>query len=135
MVVSVSYDQRLDQLMLNAPVHNHGAGEGIVQPRPPMPAMHVATEEELADMERRMRSQSFDKDRLALGKSIVSSSRLTAYQISRLAKTISFSDSQVEFLKFAYHYCIDPNNYYQTVDVLSFSSDKKKVLDYIATQR
>ena len=135
MVVSVSYDQRLDQLMLNAPVHSHGAGEGIVQPRPPMPAMHVATEEELADMERRMHSQSFDKDRIMIGKSIVSSGRLTAHQIGRLAKTINFSDSQVEFLKYAYHYCVDPGNYYQAVDVLSFSSDKKKVLDYIATQR
>ena len=41
----------------------------------------------------------------------------------------------MEFLKYAYNYCIDKPNYYQTVDILTFSSDKKKVMDYIATQR
>ena len=83
----------------------------------------------------RMRAQAFDHERLALGKVIVASSYLTADQIARLAETIDFSNSQVEFLKYAYVYCVDPANYYRTVDVLTFTSDKRKVLDYIATQK
>ena len=59
-----------------------------------------------------MKAQSFDSDKLALGKVIVASSNLTAAQITRLAETIDFSSSQVDFLKYAYHYCVDPVNYY-----------------------
>jgi hypothetical protein len=83
----------------------------------------------------RMKERTFDSDRLALGKVIVASSNLTARQIALLAETIDYSSSQVEFLKYAYTYCVDKANYYTTVDVLTFSSDKKKVLDYIATQK
>jgi hypothetical protein len=99
------------------------------------PEIRRATEEDVAAMVLRMKNQSFDSDRLALGKVIVASSNLTASQIARLAETIDFSSSQVEFLKYAYNYCIDKPNYYQTVDILTFRSDKKKVMDYIATQR
>ena len=95
----------------------------------------IVSDEQVVAMVARMKAQSFDSDRLALGKVIVASSNLTAVQISRLAETIDYANSQVEFLKYAYHYCVDPINYYKTTDVLTFSSDKKKVLDYIATQK
>ncbi len=159
-VVSVSYDQRADVLDLQtssrnisserpaprprpAAGGNHGGNQTVVQqvivqhpPQPPAPPEALgASEEQLAGMIARMKAQSFDNDRLALGKVIVASSNLTALQIARLAETIDFSSSQVDFLKYAFHYCVDPVNYYKTTDVLTFSSDKKKVLDYIATQK
>ena len=58
-----------------------------------------------------------------------------AAQIGRLAQTIDYSNSQVEFLKFAYHSCLDPRNYSRAIEVLTFTSDRKKVTDYIATQQ
>lgn len=155
-LVNVNYDHRLEQLLLYTPSHNRAESYAVDwQPRPrpgsdkpevvvmvpdkpevpAAPEVRVATDDEVDAMIGRMRAQSFDSDRLALGKVIVASSNLTAVQIGRLAQTIDFSNSQVEFLKYAYHYCVDPVNYYKTTDVLSFSSDKKKVLDYIATQR
>ena len=94
----------------------------------------VVTEEDLVGMLLRMKGQPFDSDRLALGKVIVASSTLTAEQIGRLAATIDYSASQVEFLKYAFSYCADPQNYYKAIDVLTFNSDKRKVMDYIATQ-
>ena len=154
--VNVNYDQRLEQLLLYTPSHNRAESYAedrqpkhrpsgdkpavvVVVPEQPVapvePEVRVATDDEVEAMIGRMRAQSFDSDRLALGKVIVASSNLTAVQIGRLAQTIDFSNSQVEFLKYAYHYCVDPVDYYKTIDVLSFSSDKKKVLDYIATQR
>ncbi|MBR1550552.1 MAG: DUF4476 domain-containing protein [Bacteroidales bacterium] len=150
-VVNVNYDERTESLSLYTPSHNRADGRQVnyvpapapqrmapVPPasEPPMePEVRRATEEDVAAMVVRMKNQSFDSDRLALGKVIVASSNLTAAQIARLAETIDFSSSQVEFLKYAYNYCIDKPNYYTTVDVLTFSSDKKKVLDYIATQK
>ena len=86
-------------------------------------------------MAARMQAQSFDSDRLALGKVLVTSSSLTAAQIAYLARTLDYSQSQVEFLKYAYAYCSDKNNYSTTVDILTYRADRQKVLDYIATQR
>lgn len=153
-VVNVNYDERTEMLSLYTPSHNRAESRVVTYqepsprqephkvrpeppaPQPPMePEIRRATEEDVAAMVLRMKNQSFDSDRLALGKVIVASSNLTASQIARLAETIDFSSSQVEFLKYAYNYCIDKPNYYQTVDILTFSSDKKKVMDYIATQR
>lgn len=153
-VVNVNFDERTETLSLYTPSHNRAESRVVtyqeasprpehhkVRPEPPAlqppmePEIRRATEEDVAAMVLRMKNQSFDSDRLALGKVIVASSNLTASQIARLAETIDFSSSQVEFLKYAYNYCIDKPNYYQTVDILTFSNDKKKVMDYIATQR
>lgn len=154
--VAVNYDRRLERLYLYTPEHNRPQDDVLAQwrnrkpahdqpavapapgqpPVPPAePAVRVSTDDEVDSMVVRMKQQSFDSDRLALGKVIVASANLTAAHIARLAKTIDFSQTQVEFLKYAYAYCMDKPNYHQAVEVLTFSSDKKKVLDYIATQR
>lgn len=158
--VTVSYDQRTDALTLYTPSHNlatdhpapahHPSAPGhhsgnttvvqqvVVQPSqepPAKPRQRGVSEDQFSGMMARMKAQSFDSDRLAMGKVIVASADLTASQIARLAGTLDHSSSQVDFLKYAYHYCIDPVNYYKTTDVLTFSSDKKKILDYIATQK
>jgi hypothetical protein len=64
----------------------------------------------------------------------VASSTLKAEQIGRLASLLDFSASQVELLKYAYGYCADPQNYFKAIDILTFNSDKRKVMDFIATQ-
>ncbi len=150
-MVNVVYDERTEELSLYTPSHNRAESRVVELPKMPVKVigedvlenvtMEVSepqppvTEEDLLAMMERMRGQSFDSDRLALAKVIVASSGLTAGQIARLAEKIDYSSSQVEFLKYAYSYCVDKQNYYTTVDVLTFSSDKRKVLDYIATQK
>lgn len=163
--VNVNYDSRLEELYLYTPEHNRAPREAAAALTPTRPdprsprqqiqninqttvvinqaaapelpeqEVRIAEADEVTAMAARMKAQSFDSDRLALGKVIVASANLTATQIAYLAQTIDFSNTQVEFLKYAYQYCVDPANYYKTVDVLTFSSDKKKVLDYIATQK
>lgn len=149
--VNVNYDSRLEQLYLYTAAHNRpetvqvpekvnrtvltGKVEPVSSGLASEQTMRIVTDDEVDSMLVRLRAQSFDNDRLALGKVIVASSHLTSMQIARLAETIDFSNSQVEFLKYSYIYCIDPGNYFRAVDVLTFSADKRKVLDYIATQR
>lgn len=153
-MVNINYDRRLERLYLYTPAHNRGDYE---EPLPPLPvAPHhpghpvpppggiyvphdvppvVYTDEQVDSMVVRLRGQSFDSERLALAKVIVASAAtLNAEQIARLAREIDFSNSRVEFLKYAYHYCVDPVNYTVAVNVLTFTSDKRKVLDYIAAQ-
>lgn len=152
--VNVNYDARLDQLYLFTAAHNrpdteernnlrdeahrllqiNSTSRGELSPKEQEGYFGV-TAEGLDSLVARMRAQSFDNERLALGKVIVASAHLTATQIATLAATIDFSNSQVEFLKYAYGYCVDPANYFRAVDVLTFTNDKRKVLDYIATQK
>lgn len=155
--VNVNYDPRLEQLYLYTAAHNRPDTEErlalreetrrVLQvdsdtrelrgetPVEEQPGFYGVTPDGLDSMVVRMKAQPFDNERLALGKVIVASSHLTAAQIAKLAETIDFSNSQVDFLRYSYGYCIDPANYYRAVDVLTFTSDKRKVLDYIATQR
>ena len=157
--VYVDYDTRLERLALYTPSYNladKGYGLEVIGYREAAAAVNseqltgnseqltgnegsevgpkVVTEEDLAAMMMRMKGQTFDSDRLALGKVIVAASRLTAEQIGKLAALLDYSASQVDLLKYAYAYCADPQNYYKAIDILTFNSDKRKVMDYIATQ-
>lgn len=160
--VNVNFDARLEQLYLYTAAHNRPdteerlalreearrvtqvSGERRAENAPTASSSaerkeesgyYGVTTEGLDSLAARMKAQSFDNDRLALGKVIVASSHLTSAQIATLAATLDFSNSQVDFLKYAYGYCVDPVNYFRTVDVLTFTADKRKVLDYIATQK
>lgn len=132
--VHVDYDARLGRLALYTPscnlVHAEPTPPPVMQPNVTPPP--VVREPDFQAMLKRMKGESFDSDRLALGKVIVASSHLTAEQMGRLAATLDYSSSQVELLKYAYRYCIDPQNYFKAVEILTFSTDKKKVMDYIS---
>lgn len=158
--VYVDYDARLEQLSLYTPSYNlaeknkmdyselkkiAGGGEEVgdkeIGPQIPVAGVEdstdgirVVTSVELSAMQQRMKSLSFDSDRMELGKVLVASSSLTAEQIGKLVSVLDYSASQVELLKYAYGYCIDPQNYNKAIDILTFNSDKRKVMDFIATQ-
>lgn len=107
------------------------------QPQPQMQPQHhpqtppVCTYEEVEQMYQLMVKESFEDSRMALGKNIVSNKRLTATQIKRLTESFTFENNKLEFLKYAYAYCVDPQNYFQCVDVLTFSSNKEQLLKFI----
>ena len=149
--VNVSYDARRELLYLDTPAYNRPDGDRERHARhvrpgmppqvgyepyvPDVPAARHATDDDVDIMVLQLKAQSFDNERLSLAKTLVSSALFTSAQIARMAQTIDFSNSQVDFLKYAYSYCSDPMGYVRAIDILTFSSDKKKVADYIATQR
>ena len=106
---------------------------GTQQPEPRGPV--VAGEDQVAAMVARLKGESFDDDRTALAHSMVASTPLSASQIARLAATFSFDNAKVEFLEYAFAYCVDRENYHVVTDVLTFSSDKQRVLRYAETHR
>lgn len=154
--VNVNYDPRIGKLYLytsavNKPVEEEpllvkrSATQRLVnrfatadeqsKPYERLVVADTVSADRLASMVEQMRSQSFDSDRLALGKSLISSAAFTSEQIAALVATIDYSQSQVEFLKYAYAYCLDKTNYSLAVNVLTYRADRQKVLDYVATQR
>lgn len=159
--VNVTYDEAQERLYLYTAAANRGRNrndydvsqaldgantsmrssrrrpEAAERPQEPVAADTAAVEapddEAINLLILQMRERAFSDDRVALGKTLVAATPMTADQIARLAATIDYSSAQVDFLKYAYDYCLDPANYSRAVDVLSFSSDKRKVLEYIAT--
>lgn len=149
--VNVNYDMRQEELYLYTPAYNRPDGAGYARNRhiertvddnyayDPLPVdeqpTRLATDDDVDMMVLQLKAQSFDNERLALAKTLVSSALFTSDQIARMGHTIDFSNSQVEFLKYAYQYCVDPREYSRAIEILTFNTDKKKVQDYIATQR
>jgi len=117
---------------------NHQNHNAFNKPEPPFtqenPA-RIATDDDVAFIESQLKAISFDSDRLALAKTLLATSLFSSEQIARLGQTLDFSNTQVDFLKYAYSYCYDPRNYSRAMEILAFSSDRKKVADYIATQK
>ena len=153
-VVNVDYDEASGYLHLyTAPCNRPDAAPDrparATSPRVPQPVFdgdnvtmivgdmptQLATDEQVVEMVVQLKAVPFDSDRLALARTLLATSLFNSSQIARLAQTIDYSNSQVEFLKYAYHHCSDPRNYNRAIEVLTFSSDRKKVTDYIATQR
>lgn len=93
----------------------------------------VCTSEEVNDMCQSISREPFDDNRLDLAKLIVKSSNkmFTASQIKQMARCFSFDNAKVKFLEFAYDYCVDPNNYYECVNVLTFSSGKDELMRFL----
>ncbi len=75
--------------------------------------------------------ETFSDDQLALAKRITRQNCLTANQIKEIALIFSFEATRLSYLKFAYSFCHDKNNYWVVNDALTFSSSKRELNDYI----
>jgi hypothetical protein len=106
-----------------------------VPPTPPTPPSQIvithATEAAVGDIVQLMNDSPFDKDKLLLGKTFVKQHQVLTSQAIRMAKTITFEESRLEFLLYAFDYCADQQNYYQAVEALTFSSSRNKLLEAI----
>ena len=92
----------------------------------------VATDTWVGEMVDVINRQSFDKEKLSTALGLLNHGYiLTSSQIARIASTMTFGDSQVDFLKSAFGVCADPANYERAIEVLTFSTDREKVREYI----
>ena len=76
-------------------------------------------------------NESFDNSRLNLAKQIVSGNKMSATQITEICKLFSFENNALDFAKFAYQFCTEPNKYYLVNEVFKFDSSKRELIDYI----
>lgn len=137
--VIVDYDHRRQQMLLYTPQGGHAPA---VNPRPlpplplPEPAVTpepaVASDQWVNEMVALLNQQDFDSEKLTTAKGLLTNGMLlTTNQIVSIVKTLDFSTSQVDFLKAAYPYCSDPENYERALAILTFSSDRQTVRKYI----
>lgn len=78
-----------------------------------------------------LRKQSFDDGKLEIAKLCVSLGTCCVSDLAQMAEVFSFDDNRLEFFKFAYSYCSDPENYPMLRDSFTFSSNFDKLMDYL----
>lgn len=78
-----------------------------------------------------VQNESFADDQLRVAKQIAKKKCLTVDQIKQITSLFSFSNEQVEFTKYAYNTCINKSDYYQVMDVFTFSADKEELEEFL----
>jgi hypothetical protein len=79
-----------------------------------------------------IKHEHFDGNKLKMARQIARRNHLTTNQIRSVAQQFNFDSSKLEFTKYAYGSCIDPENYYALGRIFSFSSSREELYDYIA---
>lgn len=82
-----------------------------------------------------IKGQNFEDSKLKTAQQIASSNCLNASQISDICRVFGFEQTKLDFAKFAYDRCTEPNNYFKVNNVFSFSSSSDELNEYIATKK
>lgn len=82
-----------------------------------------------------VKGQSFEESKLKTAQQIASSNCLNASQVSDICRVFGFEQTKLDFAKFAYDRCTEPNNYFKVNNVFSFSSSSDELNEYIATKK
>lgn len=78
-----------------------------------------------------IKSKSFSDSRLTMAKQVTQGNCLTANQIKQIMMQFDFEDTKLEYAKFAYGYCFNPENYWKINDAFGFESSIDELNEYI----
>lgn len=81
-----------------------------------------------------VKNQGFDETKLSTAKQIASSNCLDAAQIATICKEFGFEENKLQFAKFAYDHCTEPNNYFKINNVFAFSTSVDDLNKYIQSR-
>lgn len=82
-----------------------------------------------------IKAQSFEETKLKTAKQVISANCLNVDQVMQIANTFNFEDNKLEFVKYAYDYCIEPRNYFKLNGIFSFSSNAEELSDYVQSKQ
>jgi len=99
-----------------------------------LPAHQFCTPDKFANIKNIISSESFESNKLDIAKQVTSSNILTANQITEIALLFSFEDNKLDYLKFAYDFCFDKQNYYLVNEALTYSSSKEELNKFILSK-
>ena len=106
-----------------------GNGQHPIMPVPPMPmGMNPHDYESACQI---IAKESFDRSKLTVANQVVSGNPMTASQILGICKMFSFESNKLEFAKYAYPYCTEPNKYFLLNDAFSYESSKRELDEYV----
>lgn len=80
-----------------------------------------------------IKSKTFSDSKLTLAKQITKSNCLNSGQIAQITSLFDFEDTRLEYAKFAYIYCFNPENYWKVNNSFEFESTIEELDEYIAS--
>ena len=113
--------------------HGHGSNQGYGN-QPPTQGKITVMCMPINEFNRALsviQKEAFEDSKLKLAQQMTSANRLCVSQIMQICNMFSFEKNKLEYAKFAYRYCADPNNYYQVNEVFSYSSSKDELRKFI----
>lgn len=75
--------------------------------------------------------QTFESDKLMVAKQAVGPQWISADQVRRLMGHFTFESTKLDFAKWAFRHCLDPQNYYLVNDAFTFSSSVRDLNAFI----
>lgn len=78
-------------------------------------------------------AKTFSESRLTLAKQITKNNCLTAAQILQITNLFDFEDTKLDYAKFAYPFCYNPENYWKVNDAFDFESSIEELDEYISS--
>ena len=82
-----------------------------------------------------IKKQSFEDSKLKTAKQVVSANCLNTNQVMQIAELFSFEDNKLDFAKYAYDFCIEPQSYYKLNGIFKFSSNADELSDYVQSRQ
>lgn len=75
--------------------------------------------------------QALDRNRLAIAEQGILQHGISSAQVAELMSLLSHESRRLQLAKFAYHYVIDPHNYFQVNNMLRFNSSIRDLNRYM----
>ena len=109
-----------------------------VQPAAPMCGMcsgyhqmNILCEGEFGNVANAINNRVFESDKILVAKQAIGGRLLSASQVGRVMDMFTFESTKLDFAKWAYRQCFDPQNYYIVNDAFTFSSSIRELDEYI----
>jgi Domain of unknown function (DUF4476) len=96
------------------------------------PTIYKTDGSQFALIKKAVSNESFDDDKLRMAKVSMKEASLSTSQIKELLNLFYSDDKKLDLAKFAYDKCWEKNVYFTLAESLSFSSNKKALIDFIA---
>lgn len=118
--------------------HHYGSGQHVISPTHPVPPPPLpqepryCSESDMSVIISTISQEPFDDTRLKYLKIVtVAKQPFLVDQIKRIAEKFTFDTRRIEYIKYAYNYCFDIDNYFTLTDLFVHRSDKEKLLKFI----
>ena len=76
-------------------------------------------------------NEVFDGNRLETAKRINGANPMSTRQIAEICRLFTYDTNRLDFAKFAYRHCVDPNNYFLLDEVFTYSSSRDELHEFI----
>lgn len=92
---------------------------------------YAMTDSDFAQALTSIKNKTFSDSRLTLAKQVTKGNCLTAGQIKQITSLFDFEDTRLEYAKFAYTFCFNPENYWKVNNAFEFEMTIDDLNEYI----